>query len=273
MARRKNQPESVRVKCTLSERLRDIRVELYGERGGSEMARRLGLPIRTWYNYEGGVTVPAEVLLRFVELTNVEPIWLLHGTGARYRTPVTPVGVEDDLDSVESLLRTALKRLERPAAEEPTAGMGASRTRDATHGSGSPHPSFETARLAGSGGVASASGGRRTAGGVSYRQWPDSFPEARTIQVEDDLMLPIVCKGAYVAYSEQQEEPEQLNGELVVAWLNGGHLVRWFEISGRYGLLRAENAAQDSSTVLIDLENLPAGFQLRRVLWISTPHR
>ncbi|HEU5118402.1 MAG TPA: hypothetical protein VFT74_17450, partial [Isosphaeraceae bacterium] len=86
MARRKNLPESVRVKCRLSERLHEIRTELYGERGGSEMARQLGLPVRTWYNYETGVTVPAEVLLRFVELTSVEPLWLLHGRGPKYRT-------------------------------------------------------------------------------------------------------------------------------------------------------------------------------------------
>ena len=46
MARRKNLPELVRVKTVLSERLREIRTELYGERGGSEMARRLGLPLR-----------------------------------------------------------------------------------------------------------------------------------------------------------------------------------------------------------------------------------
>ena len=35
MARRKNMPESVRVKCHLSERLREVRIELHGERGGS----------------------------------------------------------------------------------------------------------------------------------------------------------------------------------------------------------------------------------------------
>src|SRR5262245_10327274 len=108
MARRKNRPEAVRVKNRLSERLHEIRVELFGDRGGSEMARRLNLPVRTWYNYEAGVTVPAEVLLRFVELTSVEPMWLLHGRGPKYRCspPPTPDG------SVRDLLRTALRRLE-----------------------------------------------------------------------------------------------------------------------------------------------------------------
>ncbi len=85
MARKKNPPESVRLKSQLAERLRSIRVELYGERGGPELARQLEIPNRTWYNYEIGVTVPAEILLRFLEVTAVEPHWLLHGEGAKFR--------------------------------------------------------------------------------------------------------------------------------------------------------------------------------------------
>src|SRR3954449_1302441 len=85
MARKKNPPESVRVKSQLAERLRSVRIELYGERGGPELARQLEIPNRTWYNYEIGVTVPAEILLRFLEVTTVEPYWLLHGEGPKYR--------------------------------------------------------------------------------------------------------------------------------------------------------------------------------------------
>ncbi len=72
MARRKDAPDVVKVKCCVAERLRELRLELVGERGGPELARRLGLPVRTWYNYEAGVTVPAEVILRLIELTQVE---------------------------------------------------------------------------------------------------------------------------------------------------------------------------------------------------------
>jgi hypothetical protein len=32
------------------ERLAEFRQGLFGERGGPEMARRLGIPVRTWYN-------------------------------------------------------------------------------------------------------------------------------------------------------------------------------------------------------------------------------
>src|SRR3954464_9863594 len=112
MARRKTTPELVRAKNSLAERLRAIRGELFGERGGPDLARRLGIPVRTWYNYETGVTVPAEIILRIVELTSVEPVWLLRGEGPKYRrTEKAPSrgegqGLADT--SVASLLRTAL---------------------------------------------------------------------------------------------------------------------------------------------------------------------
>jgi hypothetical protein len=37
----------------------------------------------SWPNY--GVTIPARILLQFIEITGVEPRWLLTGEGARYR--------------------------------------------------------------------------------------------------------------------------------------------------------------------------------------------
>ena len=91
MARRKTLPESVRAKLDLAERLALLRLELFGDRGGPEMARRLGIPVRTWYNYEGGVTVPAEVVLKIIELTAVEPGWLLSGKGPKFRSASRPI--------------------------------------------------------------------------------------------------------------------------------------------------------------------------------------
>src|SRR5262245_59546840 len=114
MARRKTLPVSVQAKFSLAERLRLLRAELYGERGGPELARRLGLPIRTWYNYESGVTVPAEVVLKIIELTSVEPMWLLHGQGPKFRSPESgrPDPLLGSRASVGTLLRTALQILE-----------------------------------------------------------------------------------------------------------------------------------------------------------------
>jgi hypothetical protein len=66
--------------------MRAIRLELYGERGGPLLAETLNLLPRTWANYEAGVMIPAEVILRFIEVTEANPGWLLNGSGDRYTT-------------------------------------------------------------------------------------------------------------------------------------------------------------------------------------------
>ncbi|WP_435005667.1 helix-turn-helix domain-containing protein [Tundrisphaera lichenicola] len=65
-------------------RVRLIRREVYGEDGLSDLAEALGIPPRTWANYEAGVTIPATILLGFICLCGVSPGWLLMGEGNRY---------------------------------------------------------------------------------------------------------------------------------------------------------------------------------------------
>ncbi len=72
-------------KAAIAGRLRLIRSEIFGEHGGPEFADQLGLPFRTWFNYETGVTLPGEVLLKFLVITGTEPLWLLCDEGPRYR--------------------------------------------------------------------------------------------------------------------------------------------------------------------------------------------
>ncbi len=254
MARRKNQPDSVRVKCFLSERLRQIRVELYGERGGSEMARRLSLPIRTWYNYESGVTVPAEVMLRFVELTNAEPMWLLHGKGPKFRAAAAPAGG----DSVEALLRTALLRLEAQGPDTNGSAARDSDENDLIRVDGADHER-----------ITNEAGPRYQA---AHREWLAAHRDCRSLRIEGDAMAPVVADGAFVAYSEDEDDLGDLTGNLVVAWVEGKPIVRWFELSGRFAVLRAENPACEPATVLIDLDGPASARRVRKVLWISTPH-
>ena len=45
------------------------------------------MPALTWLNYESGVTMPAETLLKFIVETNVDPHWLLTGKGSMYFEP------------------------------------------------------------------------------------------------------------------------------------------------------------------------------------------
>ncbi len=86
MARKNAAPKNEHLKYLLAERLREVRVELFGEHGVTKLARLLGIPARTWGNYEMGVTVPAEVVLRFIDVTSADPNWLLSGRGGKYHS-------------------------------------------------------------------------------------------------------------------------------------------------------------------------------------------
>ncbi|MFO0910663.1 MAG: hypothetical protein U0794_20335 [Isosphaeraceae bacterium] len=72
------------IKSGLAQRVREIREELYGLHGGPMLASALDVPYRTWHNYETGCTIPAPTILRFIEVTDAHPHWLLTGEGDRY---------------------------------------------------------------------------------------------------------------------------------------------------------------------------------------------
>ena len=69
----------------LADRIRLVRRELYGDHGGPMLAEALDLPVRTWNDYEGGVAIPSDVLLEFLQQTGTDPHWLLTGEGPKYR--------------------------------------------------------------------------------------------------------------------------------------------------------------------------------------------
>jgi transcriptional regulator with XRE-family HTH domain len=64
---------------SLADRLRLIRFELYGELGIARMAAGLGVPPKTWANWESGIAPSAMIILRLIEITGIHPLWLLDG--------------------------------------------------------------------------------------------------------------------------------------------------------------------------------------------------
>jgi hypothetical protein len=78
------QPEWRLIKRDLAHRIREIREDLYGAHGGPLLATALQLPFRTWHRYEWGHTIPAHSILRFIEITDAHPHWLLTGEGQKY---------------------------------------------------------------------------------------------------------------------------------------------------------------------------------------------
>jgi hypothetical protein len=103
-------------------------------------------------------------------------------------------------------------------------------------------------------------------------EWMDAERDCRCIQIVGDAMAPIVMDGAYVAYSKVEEPLTDLDGKLVVAWVDNHPLVRWFQYCDKVGVLRAENASTVPNQVLVDLASRPEERRIRRVLWINTPH-
>lgn len=76
----------------LSTRIREVRLDQFGVDGIAALALELRIPGRTWENFERGVTIPAPIILRLIELTNIGPQWLLTGVGERYRVrPDEPI--------------------------------------------------------------------------------------------------------------------------------------------------------------------------------------
>jgi hypothetical protein len=68
-----------------AQRIRALREILYGEHGAPMLAGALGLPVGTWLGYEAGVTIPAPVILRLIEVTGASPQWLLTGGNGAHR--------------------------------------------------------------------------------------------------------------------------------------------------------------------------------------------
>jgi hypothetical protein len=73
----------------LADRLRQLRLEIFGEYGAPILARQLGIATRLWLGYETGRTVPATILIRLVEMTPIDAAWLLNGRGPMYRTSIS----------------------------------------------------------------------------------------------------------------------------------------------------------------------------------------
>jgi hypothetical protein len=72
--------EGTAQRIELIERVRAVRLERFGS-DIDLLATALGIPARTWTNYEAGVVMPAEVMLGFLALTGASPEWLLTGRG------------------------------------------------------------------------------------------------------------------------------------------------------------------------------------------------
>lgn len=234
-------------------------MELFGEHGGPELARNLDLPARTWYNYETGVTVPAEVLLSFIDQTGTNPVWLLTGEGPKYKR-----GLEDMVLSElspEQLIRRGLEKLE----EEPNEIVlvaPENLPKDSTS-------EFVAVNLISLSTLAAKTGTPPKAQGhvLAYRHWIPHPRETVAVRIEDDSMAPILSYGSVAAIDRSIQEPEQLQGRLVAAAADGQATIRWLEISGRHLILRPNQPSRDFPIIPVEWDGKQPLPVIGQVVW------
>ena len=244
MARKKTPSIRLDVKSKISARLREVRQELYGEHGGPELARRLGLPARTWYNYETGVTVPAEVLLSFIDQTETNPLWLLTGEGHRFTPAVRKCSLADM--TPEQLIRRGLEKLE----QEPNHVVLVSPENLPEAYT----PDFVAVDLVPFSALALDLPGSEAAEGhiLAYRKWIPHPRETVAVQLVDEAMHPILPIGSVVAIDLKARDPLALQGKMVAAFLNGSPLIRWLDVSGRHLIFRPNQTGSDFPMIPIE---------------------
>jgi hypothetical protein len=232
---------------------------MFGEHGGPELARRLNIPARTWYNYETGVTVPAEVLLGFIDQTGTNPVWLLSGDGPKYRR-----GLEDMVLSELSpaqLIRRGLEKLE----QEP---------HDIVIAAPENLPSDTISDFVAIGLVSMSDLAKRDAQPdrieghiLAYRQWLPHPKETVSVRLDDDAMHPILPQGSVVAIDRAITDPQRLQGRLVAACPEGKPMIRWLDISGRHLILRPHQPGRDHPMIPVELSGLDSHMIIGQVVW------
>ncbi|WP_422930646.1 XRE family transcriptional regulator [Singulisphaera sp. PoT] len=258
MARKKTPKVRVNIKASVSRRLREVRQDLFGEHGGPELARRLGLPARTWYNYETGVTVPAEVLLAFIDQTGANPSWLLSGIGPKFVQRMD--ASLSDLTPLE-LIRKGLEKLEEMPSDAVVVAPENLPTETMSD--------FVAVSL-----VSPRDLSRKTVDPsrvkgyiMAYRQWLPNPENTVGVRLEDDTMSPILPEGSVVAIDRTVTDPAQLQGKMVAACPDGAPMIRWLDVTGRHLILRPNQPSRENPLIPIELEGQIRDLIIGQVVW------
>ena len=243
------------MKAEISGRLRTVRQGLFGDHGGPDLARKLNLPARTWYNYETGVTVPAEVLLSFIEQTGANPKWLLTGDGPKFRHESGDVPVGEL--SASDLIRRSLDRLAESEDGHST---------DPSLDDFVPIELYALDQLRPSG----VEGGPSLGRVMVDRSWIANPDSTVACPVEDDAMAPILPEGSLVAVDLSARHDVPPSGRIVVARAGGRNLVRWAELMDPVIALRPNRPA-DFPLIRLDADGPGRDAILGQVVWSWSP--
>ncbi len=248
MAKKKTSQTRLKLKSEISGRLRLVRQQLFGEHGGPELARRLGLPARTWYNYETGVTVPAEVLLNFIEQTGVNSNWLLNGTGPVYCSEKQRALLESL--TPEQLIRRGLEKLESQEDSSATDRLEFPKSYPYAEPNGQDYVSIPIISPRASETTPSAVPGNPAV--MVAREWLPHPNQTVAIQISDDSMHPVLPIGSIVAVDSVQTDLDQLNGKLIAYRPDeqSEPMIRWLNLRDQVLILDCHISSRTEPTVV-----------------------
>ncbi len=206
------------------------------------------------------MTVPAEVLLGFIEQTGANPMWLLNGEGARYRHS------KDDrllskLSPVE-LIRRGLEELERSSSETVVVAPENLPTDKASE--------FVAVGLYPLAELADSSLQPAHLEGyvLAYRHWLPHPADTIGTRLTDDAMHPILPAGSIVAVDRSVTDPLKLHGQIVAAQPDGKPMIRWLDVSGRHMILRPNHQnAKEFPLIPVEYNDRPAELIIGQVVW------
>jgi len=259
MARKKTPVFRLNARAALSSRLREVRHEVFGYHGGPELARLLSLPARTWYNYETGVTVPAEVLLAFVEQTGTNPGWLLRGEGPKYRHQQSDAILSESIS--DRPIRRGLEAGQTWSVEAPPIPVD-SMTGESTSGFIS-ISLIPLSALA----VTEPRAGEVEGEILAFRQWIPNPAQTVAVRIDDDAMDPILPVGSIVAIDRTLSNPWQLQGRLVAADPDGQPMIRWLDVSGHHLILRPQQPSREHPLIPLEWEGEGSSPIIGNVVW------
>lgn len=205
------------------------------------------------------MTVPAEVLLGFIEQTGANPMWLLLGEGPKYQRGASG-GDLAGLPPTE-LIRRGLELLEqepddvRVVAPEDLPGDAVS--------------DYAAVKIIPLKDLVKKSIESSHVDGyvMAFRNWLPNPDATVAVRLNDDAMHPVLAAGSVVAIDRSVTDPQLLHGKIVAACPEGVSMIRWLDLSGRHLILRPNAPGHDHPLIPVELNGQANETILGQVVW------
>lgn len=218
----------------MASRLKEIRVALFGPRGGVQMAKFLCLTQPSYQQYETAkVRIPHRIMALLAEKKKVNPLWLLTGKGSRFLDGEHPAQVVAE-------------------AEAPYGGLVRVPVYESV-GAGSPREALETPP-------------------DRYIYIDREFAGAGTkcLRVQGNSMYPAIPDGSIVGVDIQKRSREDLqHRKIFVLWVRGeGMVVRRLHLYGKDFSFLPDNTTEENRSYIYTHKDREAIIIQGRAEWV-----